>query len=274
MRQVFSSARLENVEGVAALLREAGIEVRITDGRSYKGGRRRTASYGEREATRPAVWVVKSEDQARARELLREAGLIESTRGGGGSKLRFRSEFGDESTRTPAQRRATRIKLALLAGIVIVVVMAFVRGGRTPLAVDTATGPFDGRAAAMLVPVATAVLQSELARVDTPVACLSVDGADAPREVRDVLRPRERQTLVPASHCTRIADEDTGSVHPQSKQPATFVEVARFKPTAADAGTVEFTAYHHRMWARYKTLEVRRVQGRWQVVRVLRHVAT
>ncbi|GAB2513163.1 hypothetical protein [Lysobacter humi (ex Lee et al. 2017)] len=273
MRQVFASARLENVEGVAQLLRDAGIEVRITEGRSYKGNRRRTASYGEREAARPAVWVVKSEDQARARELLREAGLIDSTRGGG-SKLRFRSEFGDESTRTPAQRRATRIKLALLAGIVIVVVMAFVRGGRTPPVVDTARGPFDGRTAAMLVPVATAVLQSELARVDTPVACLSVDGVDAPREVRDALRPRERQTLVPASHCTRIADEDTGSVHPQSKQPATLVEVARFKPTAADAGTVEFTAYHHRMWARYKTLEVRRVQGRWQVVRVVKHVAT
>ncbi|HXH00735.1 MAG TPA: pathogenicity-like protein, partial [Xanthomonadaceae bacterium] len=34
MRQVFSSIRLETVEGVAKLLRDAGIQVRITNGRS------------------------------------------------------------------------------------------------------------------------------------------------------------------------------------------------------------------------------------------------
>ncbi|HWI24375.1 MAG TPA: pathogenicity-like protein, partial [Lysobacter sp.] len=38
MRQVFSSPRLENVEGIAKFLEEHGIEVRITQGRSYKGG--------------------------------------------------------------------------------------------------------------------------------------------------------------------------------------------------------------------------------------------
>ena len=39
MRQVFSSPRLENVERVSQLLEEAGIETRITHGRSYKGSR-------------------------------------------------------------------------------------------------------------------------------------------------------------------------------------------------------------------------------------------
>ncbi|HEY4561296.1 MAG TPA: hypothetical protein VIG54_11200 [Lysobacter sp.] len=273
MRQVFSSARLENVERVAELLREADIEVRITDGRSYKGGRRATISYRDQgQAVRPAVWVVRSEDSAKARAILRDAGLLESTRPSD-AKLSFRSQFGDETTRTPAQRRATRIKLALLAGIVIVVVMAFFRTGRTPLPPQVASGPFDGRIAPMLVPVAQAVFQKEIGTVDTPVACLAVDRRDAPREVRDVLRPRPGETIVPASHCQRIADEDAGSVHPPSKQKATFVEVDSFRPTGPDAGTVEYTAYHHRMWATYKTLEVRRVDGRWQVTRTLKTVA-
>ena len=60
MRQVFSSQRLENVEGVARLLRDAGIEVRVTHGRSYKGNRRGTFSYREQEGPQPAVWVVRS----------------------------------------------------------------------------------------------------------------------------------------------------------------------------------------------------------------------
>ncbi|WP_407908885.1 putative signal transducing protein [Lysobacter claricitrinus] len=273
MRQVFSSARLENVERVAALLREADIEVRITDGRSYKGGRRSTVSYRDQgEAARPAVWVVRSEDSGRAREILRDAGLLDSTRPSD-AKLSFRSEFGDETTRTPAQRRATKVKVALLFGIVIVVVMAFFRAGRTPAPPALASGPFDGHVAATLIPVAQAVLAKELPGVDTPVACIAVDHRDAPREVRDVLRPRAGLTIVPASHCQRIADENIGSVHPPSKNKATMVDVDHFRPTSPDAGTIEYSAYHHRMWAKYKTLEVRRVNGEWQVTKTLKVVA-
>ncbi len=275
MRQVFSSARLENAERVADLLREAGIEVRITDGRSYKGNRRSTASYsqGERTASWPAVWVVRSDDRTRAREILRDNGLLESTRPDG-ARPGFRSEFDDAPTKTPAQKRAFRIKLALIGGIVVVAAMGFFRTATAPVVQELAAPPFGARAP-VLVPVAQAVLAKELPGiVATPVACLAVDGADAPTAVRDALRPPDRLTIVPASHCQRIADEDTGSVHPHSKQPATIVEVTNFRPTAPDAGTVEYSAYHHRMLARYKTLEVRRVDGRWQVVRTIRHVAS
>ena len=69
MRQVFTSSRLENVEGVAQLLREAGIEVRVTNDRSYKGNRRSSFSYREETGERPTVWVIRSEDQLRARDL-------------------------------------------------------------------------------------------------------------------------------------------------------------------------------------------------------------
>ncbi|PKM15077.1 MAG: pathogenicity-like protein [Gammaproteobacteria bacterium HGW-Gammaproteobacteria-2] len=83
MRQVFSSPRLENVEGVARLLNEQGIETYVSQARGYKGQRRTTFSYAESgradTAHWPAVWIVRAEDQPRAREMLREAGLLTST---------------------------------------------------------------------------------------------------------------------------------------------------------------------------------------------------
>ena len=82
MRRIFASPRLENVEGVARLLEAEGIEVRITDGRSYRGAIRGNFSYRDdaRERPEPAVWIVNAEDQPRARELMRAAGLLDSTR--------------------------------------------------------------------------------------------------------------------------------------------------------------------------------------------------
>jgi hypothetical protein len=83
MRRVFTSPRLENAEAVAKMLADAGIEVRVSNDRSYKGNRRQPFSYRESAASNesnPQVWVIKAEDQPKAREMLREAGLIDSTR--------------------------------------------------------------------------------------------------------------------------------------------------------------------------------------------------
>ena len=81
MRQVFSSPRLANVEAVAKLLEEAGIAIKITNGRSYRGNFDRGISYrGGGEDGHAAVWVTRSEDQPRARQMLRDAGLLDSTR--------------------------------------------------------------------------------------------------------------------------------------------------------------------------------------------------
>lgn len=130
MRQMFSSVRLENVEGVAQLLRDDGIEVRITHGRSYKGGLRGNFSYreGGQGGPKPAVWVVKSEDQRRAREILRNAGLIDTTRkpADGDVAPVFRDEQATVVLPSP-QRRAWRIKIALLLAIGAVLVMALLR---------------------------------------------------------------------------------------------------------------------------------------------------
>ena len=84
MRQVFSSQRIETVEGVAKLLTDAGIAVHISNGRSYQSKRSGQFSYTEpvKAQLQPAVWVRHAEDQPRARELLRQAGLLETTRPG------------------------------------------------------------------------------------------------------------------------------------------------------------------------------------------------
>ena len=116
MRQIFTSPRLENVEGVARLLNEHGIETWISEGRSYKGARRREFSFRDGGGgPQPAVWIVKAEDQTRARELLREAGLIDSTRPVDSYLPEpFQHAAGGKPS---ANALAFRIKLVLLAAI-------------------------------------------------------------------------------------------------------------------------------------------------------------
>ncbi|GHH51294.1 putative signal transducing protein [[Pseudomonas] boreopolis] len=82
MRKIFSSQRVETAEGVAQLLRDAGIEVRVSNGRSYQSKRSGQFSYLEQGNAQnyPSVWVVHANDQARAREILRQARLLDTTR--------------------------------------------------------------------------------------------------------------------------------------------------------------------------------------------------
>ena len=110
------------------MLRDHDIEVRITHGRSFKGTIRGDFSYreGMRAGPLPAVWVIKSEDQPRARELLRAAGLFETTRAPGDS---FLAPTVHDAAAKPAspQQRAFRIKIALLLAIGIALVLTLSR---------------------------------------------------------------------------------------------------------------------------------------------------
>ena len=126
MRQVFTSQRLENVEGVADMLRAEGIEVRITNGRSYKGNRRGAFKYtAPKPGPQGAVWVVRSEDQPRARALLRGAGLLSTTRPGGAFTAGDTLDNG-KSAPDP-QRRAMKIKAMLLLAITLVMGLLYLR---------------------------------------------------------------------------------------------------------------------------------------------------
>ena len=199
MRQVFTSARLENVEAVAELLRADGIEVQIINGRSYRGGRRGSFSYRERQepVNQPSVWIVRAEDQPRGRQLLRDAGLLDSSREGASSYLGTEALQGG---RTPAPAvTGMRLKLGLLLLIGVVIGLAVFAGRRylpedgaapatapmpppatpapPPLVPDMVEAPESYRAD---VPTALAarLIERALSGSGATEACVSVDGVD------------------------------------------------------------------------------------------------
>jgi hypothetical protein len=205
MRQVFSSPRLENVERVAALLREAGIETRITQARSYKGGLRGNFSYRDHVRTDPvpAVWVVKSEDQPAAREILRGAGLLDSTRVATGYTLpMFRTEAVD-AAEAPARKRALRLKVGLLLVIAVVLVLAFL-SQLAPNPSRPVHSPVVSSLPAGMSPtpdtLAVAVLAGELPKHAGQAVCLSIDGHDPSPRLLGML-PSVPGTVVPRSQC-------------------------------------------------------------------------
>ena len=276
MRQVFSSLRLENVESVAKLLRDAGIEVRITNGRSYKGAMRSRASYSDQDAPKPAVWVVHSEDHIRARDVLRENGLLESTRPTDSFQpLSFRQEEA-VYTKSPAQKRMFRLKMALLAGMAVIIVLSMVRGCYAPRQVVAPAAPVvsdkPAREGGTPESLALAVFAKEVAK-EKLVLCLSVDDADASGAVIAAMKQPSNE-VVPISQCVRDFDPARGSYQAATGKPALLVTVRSFKPTGPDAATVEFESFHHGQYAHYKTLEVKRIGGAWQETNVLKHVAS
>ena len=127
MRQVFTSLRIETVEGVAKLLQDAGIEVYIANGRSYHSKRGSQFSYAEPMTVKqqPSVWVMRAEDQPRARELLREAGLMNSTRPDQGDPLVFTNS---DTVEEPKKRSlAWRIRIGLLVAVAIASLVTVMR---------------------------------------------------------------------------------------------------------------------------------------------------
>lgn len=132
MRQIFSSQRVETVEGVATLLRDAGIDVRITNGRSYHSKRGSQFSYLDtsKATTHPTLWVVHADDQPRAREILRDARLLETTRRDHPiAEFAFRDQVGEVA---PRRNWAWRIRIGLLLVIAAVAMVVVLRHRAAP----------------------------------------------------------------------------------------------------------------------------------------------
>ncbi|WP_028918174.1 hypothetical protein [Pseudoxanthomonas sp. J35] len=134
MRQVFTSQRLETVEGVAKMLEEAGIAVHVSQPRSYRGRRRGQFSYSEPvpQNQQPAVWVRLAEDQPRARELLRQAGLLATTRSYSGLPQAATEALPSRFEENGGSRWAWRIRLALLLVIAAVAVLVWMGRHKAP----------------------------------------------------------------------------------------------------------------------------------------------
>ena len=169
MRQVFTSLRIETVEGVAKLLEDAGIEVYLANGRSYHSKRGGQFSYAEpmKVKQQPSVWVMKAEDQPRARELLREAGLLASTRPGQGDPLLFAQ---NDATDEPKKRSlAWRIRVGLLIAVAVAVLVTVTRHRGVQQATQPAIpAPTTAQPAIEPVPVQEPAEEEDTIRVRIP----------------------------------------------------------------------------------------------------------
>jgi len=126
MRQIYSSPRLENVEAVAKLLNDAGVETWISGGRSYKGNRRGQFSYRDGAHEPSGVWLVKPDDLPRATALLRETGMLQqSTRDRSFVPMAGRTQA--PAAAAPGTRLAMRVRLVLVA---VLGVLALVTAAR------------------------------------------------------------------------------------------------------------------------------------------------
>ena len=299
MRQVFTSPRLENVERVAKMLEDEGIEVRITNGRSYKGNVRANFSYRDSgSAAQPALWIIKSEDQPRARAMLRELGLMDSSRNAPDSFLAVSFRGVDPYAATPAQKRSFRYKVGLLLVICVVLAMALIHGARletgavavappkvappkapatvasTPALETVVADPGAAATPAPVNPVAAtpAALAEQafaggLGAAGDGVLCLALDGKDAPAALIERLR-RGGADVVAASQCAIPSRTGETGREIASGRAASFLEVGSFRPDTADGGatgTLQRSAYGRGRAPSYETLAVRRTDEGWEI---------
>lgn len=206
MRQVFTSPRIENVEAVARMLGDAGIEVRISNGRSYRGKIRGNFSYreGVGSGPRPSVWVIRSDQQPEARRILREAGLLQAAPMRGESFLPPPASLAGGDRSPLAARGGGRFRYGLLLGVAVMVALVMIsyRAGWGGDDEDAAPAPAVATVAdpgtvivtgppalvaelpdeAFVIPtppaLAATLLRDALAEAGGARACLGIDGAD------------------------------------------------------------------------------------------------
>lgn len=265
MRKVFSSQRLENVEAVAQLLRDAGIEVKIENGRSYRGHRRGNFSYDTRKQAEsmPAVWILRSEDQPRGRQMLRDMGLLESTRNPSESYV-LASRHSEKDTR--GSFTAKRIKLGLLVLIVAGIgLIAF--GTQLPQLLKKKTVPAPPPAVAVKAPpaplipetitelasyqadvptaLAAALVRKALEEHQLKTACISVDGKAPSNNVMQAIA-NSNTALHPITACQDAA--------------TTRIDVSRYITDGSGSGEATLTVGNSA-----ETLHVSREGHNWSI---------
>ncbi len=279
MRKVFSSNRIENVDQVVKMLEDAGIETRVINGRSYKGGIRGNFSYRESErGPMPSVWIVRSEDQPRARAMLREAGLMDSSRNAPDSFIArsFRGTNPDPRGDRSPMRRAFRVKLGLMLVIAVIIALTFMAmrkpGAPAPaaqadrVAANAAaiiTAPTDLPArGALATPdsLAVVLLRGEFSDRSDAVACLAVDGGDPSPGLLAALPPVAGK-LLPLSQCPAHAEGKAA--------PALIIAIGKYEGNAAGTGTIFVQRRRVGGRAVPQWYDVRRDGEGWRVIQPL-----
>ena len=270
MRFVYSNVRLETAEGVAELLRQNGIETLMRNGRSYKGNRRSNFSYRREYETAAEVWVVHNDDQVKARQILREAKLIDTTR----DRPIYLTELDErEKKARSARRKGLWIRVTILGALMLA--MAFF-GLQKYMAMNAPppplAGPFDNKARAIPAPIAVVGLQQGIDQAVMPVLCLSFDGQVAPQDLLQRLEGNGKKILA-MNHCSRDNDPEVGT-RSSNGELAEMIDVTNFKPKSPTTGTIDVNTFHHSQWAHYRTYEVQLINGKWVVGKMTRHVAS
>lgn len=276
MRQVFSSPRIENVEAVARMLEEQGIEIRVSHGRSYRGAIRGNFSYrdGNDSGPRPTVWVLRADQQPQARQLLRDAGLLQSSATRAETFLPPAAIAGGD--RSPlAARGGGRFRYGLLVGIAVIVGLVFLSRRSTELP-DAPAGPVATTpVAAVDAPAATptliaaapdivhriatppalaaTLLRAELEATPADRACLAIDGADPAPAVLAGLDAAGTK-VVAASAC---GDDAAGLA----------LDVRDYRTDGSGVGSVETSRRRDGGEAAVQRLQVAREGREWRVLR-------
>jgi len=264
MRKIFSSLRLENVEAVARLLEAEGIEVRIENGRALHRAIRGHFSYrddGKHQAPQPEVWVVRSDDQPRARALMREAGLLQDTTRTEGALYAPRPR--------PPERgntRISRLRYGLIALALVIVVVNFIRRPGTddvPLAapvpvraeltmLDDAPVRDESVYVIATPPLLAVMLAGRVWSSQSANAlCLAIDGVDPPEAALAALSA-QAITVSAASACP------SGSV--------LFLDVHRYTTDGSGTGSVLVKQRVDAQEPITQALSVRRTGAVWTVL--------
>jgi hypothetical protein len=279
MRQVFSSPRLENVEAVAELLRAQDIEVRISNGRGYRSGIRGNFSYRDssKAGPTPAVWVLRADQQPQARQLLRDAGLLQSGRSPDDSFLPPNLQFGSDNISVDERRQRSRLRYVLLAAVAALVGLVLV--GTRPKAPDTPTTTPTSQVQGAQPPASSLIATTPAHVIATPpalaellfarilgtqpsvVACLAIDGRDpAPALLASLAR--DRVLARAASDCGVSARADDRLA----------IDVHTWRTDGSGTGTVDVTTRQGDAGAMplagdTRTFRVERRGDDWRVLR-------
>lgn len=126
MRQLYTSPRQENIDRVAAMLTEQGIECTIENRSNYRRPSYQRFSYSQRNENREnwaQVWVTRADDYTRARALLKELGIEPVVRHG--EELALARNPSPEMQRQSTATRIRRIVLLAVAGAFVVLMLRY-----------------------------------------------------------------------------------------------------------------------------------------------------
>ncbi|MDR3445917.1 MULTISPECIES: hypothetical protein [Dyella] len=126
MRQLYTSPRQENIDRVAKLMADQGIEYTIENRSNYRRPSYQRFSYSQRHEDRDnwaQVWVTKADDYTRARAMLKELGIEPVVRHG--EELALARNPTPEMQRKSVATRMRRIVMLAVAGAFVILMLRY-----------------------------------------------------------------------------------------------------------------------------------------------------